>query len=117
MGSSCQRLPDVRLYVFIGAVLGLGLTLILAVVRDDRSPDPGDIAFVALFGGPFLLALLSFLRRGVERQRRVWLASAVLTVAAGLPLVFNGVGIFFLAIALDFAWAYLATRAAQCSHG
>jgi hypothetical protein len=108
---SIPKIRRVRSYVFVVSLVGLALTLILAFVRDDRSSGFNNAAFVALFGSPFLLALLSLVLRRVEHQRWVWSTCALVTALAGIPLIFNGVGFYFLAIAIaiGFAWAFVTT--------
>ncbi|MGH2615898.1 MAG: hypothetical protein ACRDJC_11705 [Thermomicrobiales bacterium] len=109
MTASHLQIRGVRRYVVVFSLVGLALTLLLAFVRDERISGFGNEAFVVLSGGPFLLALFSLALHRVEHQRWVWLACALL-IAAGVPLIFNGVGIYFLAIAIGFAWAFVTTR-------
>ena len=103
----------VRRYVAIAAIIGLCLSLILANVRDSSDSRINTPGFICIFGAPFLLAVASLAIPDHRVTRRIWLISAILATAAGLPLIFNGVGVFFLAIAFCFAWA---SRTA-CKHG
>ena len=100
----------VRLYVAIAAIIGLSLSLILAIARDSSGSRINAPGFILVFGAPFLLALASLAIPAVRVSRRIWLTCAILTVVAGLPLIFNGVGFIFLAIAFCFAWEFRTTR-------
>lgn len=100
-----QTIGTIRLAVGICGVLGVALVVILAFARDDRATSLSTAAFIALFASPFLLALFSLRLHRPDHQRRVWLICALLTAIVALPLLFNGVGPFLLAIAIAFAWA------------
>jgi len=110
MDASDPKVSLVRSYVLIGGLAGLGLTLILAYARGDDSSGRSDAAFATIFISPFVVALLSLRLPRVEQQRWVWLVCAVIVAVTSLPLIFNGVGFFLLAIAICFGWAFVATR-------
>lgn len=110
MNASEQQMSRVRSFVLIGGVVGLILTLSLAYARDDHASGMTDVAFAAIFISPFVLALLSLRLPGVEHQRWIWLVCAVIVAVTSLPLIFNGVGFFLLAIAICFGWPFVVTR-------
>jgi hypothetical protein len=98
-----------RHLVFVCSLIGLGLTALLLVAMSGDGPGFGGGAFLVVVSSPFLAALLSLVVREIRRQRWVWLTASLLTVVSGFFLAFNGVGIFFLAIALAYGWAFFAT--------
>ncbi len=102
-----EKISRVRSYVLVASAMGLALTLILTMVRDASALN--DLAFAAIVGSPFLFAILSLRLPRIGQQRWVWLGCAMLAAVAGLPLIFSGVGVLFLAMAVCYAWAFAIT--------
>ena len=113
MAAFDEKISGVRLYVLMASALGMALTLILTAVREATAMD--NITLVAIVGSPFLLALLALRLPRINQQRWIWLGCAVLAALVALPLIFNGVGFFLLAIAAGYAWAFAVTKPRQDS--
>lgn len=97
-----KSITGVKALVLSSGLIGVLMTFVLTFNQGLLIP--------VLVAAPFFLALLSFLSNSLERRRRMWLASAILTGIIGLPLLVIGVGFFFLLLALAFGWAFTTTR-------
>jgi hypothetical protein len=111
MAMRSSRFADYRPFILWGSVLGLGMVAILAGMSVARGDSGRGLALAAITGWPFALGLLALiLPLGIAARRVLLLVAAIGAALIGWPLVFNGAGFWFFAIALGYLWAWWSSR-------
>jgi hypothetical protein len=107
MVTSRNRFSDYRPFILWGSLLGLGLVAILVGMSVARGDTGRALALAAITGWPFALGLLAIVPNlGISARRALMLVAAIGGTLVGWPLVFNGAGFWFVAIALGYLWAW-----------
>jgi hypothetical protein len=108
------ELQRIRSTVVAGSVFGLCIAIALGIgiLGGGSAPNWQKGIFAIAFSAPFIVALGSARLNRVAHQRIGWAVASALSAALGVAL-FTGVGIFYLALALGYAWAVVAAGRAD----
>lgn len=99
----------IRALVIAGSVFGLCIAIAVGIGGGDGAVGWGNLLIALVLGAPFLMALVATGMRRMACQRTGWAIAAALSAVAGVMLMFNGVGIFYIALAAGFSWAVFAS--------
>jgi hypothetical protein len=90
----------IRVLALLGSFWGLVGALALSGIRFTNSSEPerdalSTVAFTAVYGMPFVLALAAVLWKSVVQRTAVWLAGGILALLESFT-AFSGVSLIFL---------------------
>jgi hypothetical protein len=112
-----HNMQRIRSLVVAGSVFGLCIAIALgiSIFGGGTAPTWGKSLFAIAYCAPFIVALVSTRVDSVAHQRMGWAIAAILSAVAGAMTIFSGVGIFFLALAVGYAWAVVASARARAT--
>ncbi|MGC4192833.1 MAG: hypothetical protein QM589_16940 [Thermomicrobiales bacterium] len=112
---------DVRTFVLAGSVIGLAFVMIPLVIFASRLTDESagqnlrSALFLVAIGWPFALGFVTrWWPRDLQYKRFAWL---LCFLGVPVPAYFLlGFGIFLIAVALVYPWAFWMTRTSFNQH-